>query len=170
MESVDKRDPLGLAGSSSFSLLQTAVVILNIHKPAVVVLGTLHRGSQGLQVLGGDGLCQHRGSSWRKSSSENLAINPRSNLQVIAMRYFFTKFVICSKMCRFYLFTYLFGPIHIPNFSLYQVMSDNFPNKTQQFKIGYKYIVFVGLKTTNLFLAHHFSEKYPKVGYHHGQY
>lgn len=40
MESVDKRDPLGLAGSSSFPLLQTAVVILNIHKPAVVVLGT----------------------------------------------------------------------------------------------------------------------------------
>lgn len=72
---MGKRDPLGLAGSSSFPLLQTAVVILNIHKAAVV--GTLHRDSQGPLVLGADGLCQHRGSSRRKSSSENLVMNPR---------------------------------------------------------------------------------------------
>lgn len=45
-------------------------------------------------------------------------------------------------------------------------MSDDFPNKTQRFKIGIKCIVFVGLKTINLFLAHHFLKKYPKVGCH----
>lgn len=45
-------------------------------------------------------------------------------------------------------------------------MSNNFPNKTQHFKIGNKYIVSVGLKTSNLFLAHHFLKKYPKAGYH----